>query len=504
MALRFGRAKVVNLEINSSLPFNEVILIMKLKLLAALTFLGLQVPAQSRLAGIWEGKLAVGSGLTIQFIIHDSAGMLKGTMDSPDQGAYDISVDSLATNKDSICLFVKSAGITCRGKFINDTLIECSFRQGIKLPLTLHKIPRQKNRLKPQTPMPPFDYNEEEVSFSSKSGDILFSGTLTFPRAGNKSANQKFPAILLITGSGLQNRDEEILGHKPFRVIADHLTKNGFAVLRVDDRGVGKSTGDMSLATSEDLADDAEAALDYLKSKPYVNTMKTGLAGHSEGALIAGLLASRRKDIDFIILLAGPGVKGSELMAEQNRALLTAGGIPSDAVEKYIGLYRMMVRDMVSAPDSAAAYERGKADLEKWLSQTDSQTVKKLGLAGKARQSVFLKAFTSEMRTPWMRYFLQAEPADALGKIRCKVLALNGEKDVQVVSKPNLDGIRSTLEKNNQAGTFEVKELPGLNHLFQQCEKCTPGEYGRLDETFSKDALDIMLNWLKKHVISEK
>jgi len=469
-----------------------------MKILGVLLILAMQVGGQNRFLGIWEGQLEISSGLTIQFVIRDSAGILSGVLNSPDQGAYDIPVDSISVMGDSILLSVRSARITYTGRLVHDSLIEGTFRQGIKLPLSLKKLNQVKKRSKPQTPEPPFNYEVKDVSFPGKEGNIRFAGTLTYPRSKEKT----FPTILLITGSGSQNRDEEILGHKPFWVIADHLTKNGYAVLRVDDRGVGQSTGDMSSATSETLATDAEAALDFLRTQPFVNTSKIGLIGHSEGGLIAMMLAARRNDIAFIMLLAAPGVKGAELMAEQNKALLIAGGIPSEAAEKYKQLYQKMVRDMVAAPDSASAYDAGKSALESWLGETDSAMVKRLGLAGKGRPSVFLKAFTKELYTPWMRYFIDADPSLYLKKIQCKVLALNGEKDVQVISKLNLEGIRTALEKNKNAGSFEIKELPGLNHLFQKCDKCIPTEYGKLEETFSEEALTEIVKWLNRQVMS--
>lgn len=499
MFLVFWEGKNREFAIPGSFIPDEVILEMKMKIFWLLLFSASQAFSQMKPVGIWEGKLSVAGGLTINIVLRDSSGILTGTLDSPDQGAYDIPVDSASFAGDSLFVSVKSARITYSGKLVNDSAIEGIFRQGVKLPLNLKKIAKLKKRGKPQTPEAPFNYEIKDVEFSNKKGDIRFAGTLTYP-AVKKDAKEKFPAILLISGSGSQNRDEEILGHKPFWVIADYLTKKGFAVLRVDDRGTGKSTGDMSAATSADLAEDGDAAIEFLRSRPFVNTSKIGLAGHSEGGLIACRLAAKRKDLDFIILMAGPGIRGIELMAEQNIALLTANGIPRDAALQYGVLYRSMVREMISAPDSAAASERGKSAFESWLAATDSQTVKKLGFSEKGRRSIFLKAFGKQVYTPWMIHFMNADPSEFLSQLECKVLALNGEKDVQVVPGTNLEGIRKALEQNKKVKSFEVKEMPGLNHLFQTCEKCIPSEYGKLEETISPAVLDYINSWLEKNV----
>jgi len=456
--------------------------------------------AQIHLTGNWLGKLPVGDGLSIVFHFSDSSGKLSAMMDSPDQGAYSIKSDTAFIYGDSVKVIIKSARINFEGRVTNDSIIDGVFRQGIKMPLTLKRVFTDTRKNKSQTPKPPFEYTIQDVTYGDKDNAIQLSGTITYPKG---PTNKRYPTILMITGSGPQNRDEEIMGHKPFWVIADYLTKKGFAVLRVDDRGTGKSTGKFETATSADFTDDAEASLNYLKTLPFIDTNKIGIAGHSEGGLIAYTLAARRKDVNFLILLAAPGIATIDLMAEQNIALLKANNINEEAAIEYGKMYRNLCNTIINKSDSNTAAETGKTFFQNWLTETNSEILKKLGLQEKSKQNAFINAFTKQINTPWFRYFFTIDPTSYLKQVNCKVLALNGEKDLQVVPALNLEGIRNGLKKSKSKSANEIVELPGLNHLFQKCEKCSIAEYGKLDETFSPEALDVIEKWLQKNIVNK-
>jgi len=462
--------------------------------------------AQKNLTGYWQGELTVGGGLKIGFrFFNDSTGKLSATMDSPDQGAYDIKTDEVVALDDSIKVSVKSLNASYAGKIISDSSIEGIFRQGIKVPLKLRKLSKPFSRLKPQTPVPPFPYQSEEILFAGTDSSIVFAGTLTYPFAQekNKTSLVKYPAILLITGSGAQNRDEEIMGHKPFMVLADYLTKAGFAVLRVDDRGTGKSTGTHSGATTADFCKDAAAALEFLKKQRMIDPKKIGLLGHSEGGLIASMLAADKKNIAFVILMAAPGIPSLDLMAEQNIALLKANGMSDSASQAYGSLYRKIVPAILSSADTAEANKKGREVFDSWFSLQTDAVIKTLGLRESFKQNIYLKKFTQELLTPWFKYFMQADPGPYLQKLNCKVLALNGEKDIQVVATPNLEGIRNSLKKS-KSRQYDIVFLPGLNHLLQNCQRCTPQEYGKLEETISPAAMEVISSWLSKNILMKK
>ena len=453
-----------------------------------------QVPASY--TGNWKGKLNVGVELIVIFHISGSGNKdLIITADSPDQSVYGIPCDDSFISGDSIFIKMKPLNAAFAGKLENDTTIKGLFTQRIALPLTLTKTEDgsvQRNR--PQTPQPPFPYKSENVEYYNKDQSIHFGATITIP-----DGKGPFPAVMLVSGSGPQNRDADILGHKFFAVLADYLTRNGLVVLRADERGIGQSTGVFSTATSVDFASDISAGVDYLLIRPEVNKKKTGLIGHSEGGMVAPMVAVSRKDIGFLILLAGPGIKNIDLMTEQNAAIIESTGISKAVSTAYTTLYKDILNDILNAPDSAAAFAAARQSLTDWLKETDEKFVKELGLASSQKQEELVRSLTETMLTPWYRYFLSYDPAPTLEQIKCPVLALNGSKDIQVLPASNLDGIRQALKKGGNKN-FEIKEVPKLNHLFQTCNTCTLQEYGQLTETFSPAALQIIGDWLNKNV----
>jgi pimeloyl-ACP methyl ester carboxylesterase len=365
-------------------------------------------------------------------------------------------------------------------------------------PLTLTKtsdIDAVKQQRRPQTPRPPLPYQVRDVEYWNSDKSIRFGGTLTSPMG----ERQVYPAVILITGSGQQDRDEMLLGHRPFAVIADNLTRKGFVVLRVDDRGMGKTTGDFSQATSLDFAKDVEAGLDFLEAQPEVDKEKIGLVGHSEGGLIAPIVAGERKDVKFIVLLAGPGIPSIDLMQQQSEATdLSVGRTPAEA-RAVGGLLRLIWEEINKNEDSATTYKNVRARASAWATTLDTATRAKIQKRIGFSLEAYLTRAMPVMTSKWFRYFIHFDPQPYLQKLQCKVLALNGEKDVQILAAPNLAGIRASLEKSHSP-KYDVIELPGLNHFFQTCHTCSPSEYGDLEETFSPAALAVMDEWLVKNV----
>lgn len=333
------------------------------------------------------------------------------------------------------------------------------------------------------------NYSTEEVHFINSAADsILFSGTLTLPESKAKEL------VILISGSGPQNRDEEILGHKPFQVIADYLSRRHVAVLRYDDRGVEKSGGNFGLATTKDFASDVEAAISYVKSREDLKNLKLGLIGHSEGAMIAPMVASNNQAVEFIILLAGPGIPSDELLLLQNRLIMQANKSPQQVIEYEVETLRQ-VNEVILQSREKSAHE-----LKKELVPMVAERLKgSFRGVGRSEEGIELLAERSvrPLLTQWFRYCLAFEPAVYLSQIRCPVLALNGTLDLQVPAKENLAAIDSILQSagNNQ---IEIKALEGLNHLFQKAETGSPSEYGLIRESFNEEALEVMEEWIRK------
>jgi hypothetical protein len=455
--------------------------------------------AQRDLAGTWAGKLTTPGG-SLRLVVHFKYDGTKysATLDSPDQGARGIPFGEVNITGDSLQLVLPAANAKYIGKRTSDSTISGQWMQGMSLPLDLKKMREGQttdNVKRPQTPKPPFAYESRDVLYNNNDKSIQYGATITQPKGSGP-----FPAVLLISGSGPQNRDEELFGHKPFAVLADDLTKRGYLVLRVDDRGVGQTTGDFKSPTSKEFAADAMAGLDYLKTLPQVNKTKLGLLGHSEGGMIAEMIAAQRKDLDFIILLAAPGEKIIDLMADQNRAVLLSNGVNKETAEAYVSLYKPLALALTTIGDEVAAKKTARQLVASWRKQTASEMVQATtGIKDEQSETAFIDAFYKTVSQPWFRYFLQFDPAPFVEKFRAKVLALNGDKDIQVLAKPNLGGLKTALQKS-PTKTYELKELNGLNHLFQHCQTCTVIEYGQLEETIAPEVLETIGEWLAKNV----
>jgi hypothetical protein len=429
--------------------------------------------APSDIDGAWMGLLDTGAlKLRIVFHISNTEDGLIATWDSPDQGAKGLPVTAVARTGSSLALEMKASAAKFEGTISQDLMsIDGSFSQGgAKMPLPLKRIKdeAQLERRRPQNPVKPYPYREEDVVIENKSAGINLAGTLTIP-----SGKGPFPAAVLITGSGLQDRDESILGHKPFLVLADYLTRKGIVVLRSDDRGYGKSGGNPATATTADFATDTEAGVEFLKTRSEVDARKIGLIGHSEGGIIAPMVAARNPDIAFIVMMAGTGVPGDEVLVEQNRLLNSAMGVSGPALEKIVALQREST--------DAVKREKDNAALEKTLKEKYSLPEAQLKI----------------VESPWFRYFLEYDPATSLRLVKCPVLAINGEKDTQVSPSQNLPAIRKALEAGGNR-KFELVEFPGLNHLFQHAKTGAPSEYGDIEETLSPDVLEKIASWILK------
>ncbi len=439
--------------------------------------------------GSWGGILKISSAqLKVIFNVSKStSGNLTATLDSPDQGAYGIAVNEVIVKGDSIKFIVKLINGFYEGQYNPDSfMISGKWNQGgMSLPLELRKTEKVEKPERPQEPREPFPYKSEEVKFLNlETGDTL-AGTLTLP-----NGEDNFTAVILVSGSGPQNRDEELLGHKPFLVLADYLTRNGIAVLRYDDRGISESTGDFRSATSMDFAKDALAAVDFLNTRNEIN--KIGIAGHSEGGLIAPIVAGLSDDVDFFVLMAGPGIRGDSILILQTELIMKANGDSDEAIQSDLKVYRSIYNEIISEKSDEEIEQSLKSILTEafdFLSEKEKQEA--------GNKEVFIESQMKTLLSPWFRYFVKYDPYPTIKKVKCPVLAINGEKDLQVPPKENLSAIEQAL---NEGGNKDSKivEMPELNHLFQKSKTGAPTEYGNIEETFSEDAMKIIVDWISE------
>ncbi|HLJ91260.1 MAG TPA: alpha/beta fold hydrolase [Candidatus Angelobacter sp.] len=434
----------------------------------------------SDLVGDWMGTLNTGPAkLKLVFHITSTASGLKATLDSPDQGAKDIPFSSAQLKDGRVKLDAASIKGAFEGALSTDlsTLTGTWSQGGGSLPLQLKRVKSAaelQHHPRPQEPKKPYPYREEDVAYDNQAGGDRLAATLTVP-----NGKGPFPAVVLITGSGPQDRDESLLGHKPFLVLADYLTRKGIAVLRADDRGVAKSTGNFSAATTADFATDTEAGVAYLKTRPEINPRQIGLIGHSEGGIIAPMVAARNHDVAFIVMMAGSAVPGDEILVTQATLLAEAGGKSHEAALKVGAEERDVLNVLKQAQDDASLKN---ALHDKLAAEMPEEKI---------------KVAIAQLMSPWFRYFLAYDPAPALGKVACPVLALNGERDLQVPPKQNLPVIRKALEAGGNK-SFEVDELPALNHLFQTATTGSPEEYSTIEETIAPVALEKISEWILK------
>ena len=448
-------------------------------------------PIPKELEGIWEGKLAINGGIELRIVLKvekGKDGALKAVLVSPDQTPIGIPISSVVLKDGELSFESKRIGAKYTGKRNKTgTAFEGTFTQsGANFRLVLTKTEKISERRRPQTPKPPFPYRSENVHYENKAGGIKLAGTLTIPPGAGP-----FPAVILLTGSGAQDRDESILGHKPFLVLADHLTRRGIAVLRVDDRGVGGSTGSISDSTTEDFAGDALAGVAFLKGRKEIDPKKIGLAGHSEGGLTAPIAAARSPDVAFIVMMAGTGLPGTDILLMQARLILKVNGASESELKSQERLQTTIFRVMDEEKDQKSVLKKLSAAVKEFLAALPESDRKALGDV----DSSLSEASLERVNSPWFRFFLHFDPRPVLKRVHCPVLAINGEKDLQVPPKENLGEIAKALRAG---GNLHVKtvEVPGLNHLFQPCKSGSPSEYAAIETTVDPQALKIIGDWV--------
>ena len=463
-----------------------------LSLLTAFIFYSQSITAQKvidkrSITGSWLGKISVNT-IDIRLVFNlklNDKDSLVATADSPDQGAKNIPLGRVILNNEKLTIQAPLLLAEYKGTIVNDTTVEGTWTQrGGNYTVNLVKLKTAFSLNRPQEPKPPFPYASEDVTFTNSKFNIQLAGTLTIP-----AGEGPFPAVIMITGSGGQNRNEELLGHKPFLVISDWLTRNGIAVLRYDDRGVAKSQGSQLNSTSADFATDAEAAINFLKNRSKINPKAIGLLGHSEGGLIAPILAASNNEIAFIVSLAGPGVTGQQIIIRQSQDIGRLSGVNDEQIRKSTEtnkkLYAVLrkERDDKKAEIKILAIYKEILEKEKTSKEDTEKAVNQL------------KATFGAATYTWLRYFLFTDPATFWKKVKCPVLALNGEKDLQVAAHENLPAIEKAMRSSGN-NSVKTVQLAGLNHLFQHCEKGLPSEYGNIEETFSPEALKIISDWI--------
>ena len=445
---------------------------------------------ESNLAGNWLATLDVG-GAKVRLVlkIKKTADGFEATFDSVDQGATDLPIDSVGLSGNRMSFVAAKFGMNYEGT-LNDKGDEITgtFKQRTgSTPMIFRRIGDVPMIRRRQDPQKPYPYDEEEVSYKNGKDNVKLAGTLTLPRTPDPA-----PAVILISGSGSQDRNETVYGHRPFLVLADHLTRNGIAVLRVDDRGVGGSDLGSLSATSENYAEDVIAGIQFLKSRKEVNAKRIGLIGHSEGGMIAPMAAARSKDVAFIVLLAGLGQRGEDVVTTQTELMQKAQGTDADTIARGTVLLKKLHTIVKTENDENRREQLVKEEIARHVG-TMNETQRKAFAPLESSIRTLMPMF----RLPWFRYFITFDPAPVLRRVKVPVLALNGELDLQVAWKENLDRIAAAL-KEGKNKDYTVKAFPKLNHLFQTSQTGLPREYMTIEETTSPEVLKTISDWIIK------
>lgn len=463
-----------------------------------------------RVEGTWQGSLEAAGNLPLVLHVEQGDGGWDVSLDSPRQNATGLHVTNLTVHEGQVSFELGRIGASFSGRLAGDGEMVGHWNQGMALPLTFRRaddaavvVERQP---RPQEPQPPLPYRAVDVAYSFDPQDVAGSlqpvardedddlvslhGTLTLPAGDEPQA-----AVLLITGSGSQDRDETLFGHKPFLVLADHLTRHGLAVLRVDDRGCGESTGNAATATTADLARDAAAGFLYLQRRDDIDASRVALFGHSEGGLIGPLVAAAHPDVAALVLMAGPGVDGAAILKLQQRLLLEAAGATAEQIATAQRQQATLLEIVGSGAPADDMMEQVRAHLAACY---DELSAEERDAAGS--QEHFVNAATAQATSPWMRWFMTHDPAPTLARVTCPVLAVNGTRDLQVDAQQNLPVIEAALAA---AGNRDVTvvELPGLNHLFQTCETGLMAEYATIEETLAPEFLTLTTDWLRARLL---
>lgn len=445
--------------------------------------------------GIVELPMIPAFDYIVVFRSTDTPGEYEATLDIPVQGAVALPLIDVRLTEEQIAFTIgppANAVHTLERSKDGKTATGFLEQHGMKFPMRMERITEERAKSvgpdRPQTPKPPFPYKEREITYVNKADDTKHAGTLTIP-----DGRGPHPCVLMITGSGSQDRDETIFGHKPFLVIADHLTRNGIAVLRVDDRGIGGSDRGTDNPTTVDFAGDVRAGVDFLKEQPELDARRIGLIGHSEGGIIAPMVASESDDIACIVMLAGPGLSGGEILHMQNEALFKAGGAPADRVHDVLEAMDAVLRLVREGADEEALRPAARKLVKAQMAAQPA--ISKLARSPKQMDDLAAAA-VKQFRSAWITWFVKHDPRPVLRRVKCPVLALNGSLDLQVLPKENLSAIETALRSGGNTDVT-VRELRGLNHLFQEAKVGTVAEYGTLTQTVSPKALDEITNWLR-------
>lgn len=453
------------------------------------------------IAGSWIG-LMPGANLHLVFNIKKTSDTsYSATFDSPDQKAFGIACSNAWLKKDSLMIGIATINGGYKGAWDGKDHITGTYSQGggkialdLKRMSDADKAGLAQNKIRPQTPKPPFGYHSEEIEYDNVDKSMHYGATFTRPEGGGKYA-----AVIIISGSGTQDRNGTMLGHQPYWVLADYLTKHGIAVLRVDDRGAGKSSlgTDIGKKTSLDFSYDVEASLNYLETRPDVDKKHLGLIGHSEGGMIAPMVAARRKDVSFIVMWGASEVGGAKILAEQYADQLKQQGVDAHAADAF-GQAHLHVLNMFSSAVSTEDLDRKITSFfDTWKKAQTQQTLDALNIHENSMQNT-LGLYNKIYSSAWLRFFITYNPEPDLSRVTCSVLAINGDKDTQVNAAENLGMIKRVLTKSGNRN-FEVKALPGLNHLLQTAKTGEFSEYEKIDETMSPMAMEIISNWIKLH-----
>ena len=457
-----------------------------------------EAPTVADFVGNWLGTLDVGAAqLRLRFVFAEGDDGLTAEVFSLDQGNAQVPVASTTLNGATVTLSMPMAGATYEGSLsVEDGKITGTFTQaGADFPLVLERVSEEDvTPRRPQNPVEPYPYLAEDITYPNPDGGHTMAGTFTRPTEGGP-----FPAVILISGSGPQDRDEALMDHRPFLVLADHLTRRGIAVLRYDDRGVGQSTGTFATATTPDFASDALAAVAYLKTRDDVNPAGIGLAGHSEGGVVAPIAAARSDDVSYIVLMAGTGVNGERILYAQAALILRAGGATEEAIASNRARQARIFEALKSEPDRERASQSIEAIIRASLETATDEELALVGITDSASAETAIAAQVQQVNTPWFRYFLTYDPAEMIEQVTVPVLAINGEKDLQVPHEENLREIEAALLRGGNT-RYEIRAFPDLNHLFQHAETGAPSEYQAIEETWSVEVMEVIADWILKTV----
>ena len=438
----------------------------------------------------WYTGMSQKTGLALCIHLTDTAAELY----SPMQSAEPIPVSKWSLDGDRLAIECGKIGLKMElrrskdGAETEQTVWKGYWKQGLfKEDITFYPTDTLYQLRRPQTPQPPYRFDEETIVADytdSQGNQVHLEGTLSVPRG----SAARYPCLVLVSGSGQQNRDEEIMQHKPFLVLADHLASRGIAVLRYDDRGVGASTGEVDNADTRLFAEDAEAMLEAVKTNPHVDADRLGIGGHSEGGAIAPMVAARNKDVKFVVMLAGQGCTGLDVLLQQNEAIFRAAGVSDSLVAIHVACMRELFNLATQSPSHPVTQKDCKSVIARHTAGLTKEQVDSIGL-GRGTAA----AMKQQLDSRWMQTFLTLDPAEYLPKVGCRILALNGSKDSQVLCEPNQKRIAELT-----GGRAKCVQLEGLNHLFQHCTTGSPDEYILIEETFAPEALEEIAGWVNK------